>query len=315
MKVKFNMRKKVLRVTVLIILVIIFWLAFYQYKEKNKMSNTSIESVTLHFGQQGVKDFYNYIKGNNDNYPNIMSFSEINFQPPNLGTVNIEHAGKTLKLQHIFYIMGTKLGDRTDGIGALDINGGLNKAEFVTSEQAYQGYVALMQELNSKGWQRYYNPWDARYLKEDNFKILSWDNSKSPVSLLAHGIMSDTTQILTFKEWQALFANQKSIAANLYLRDLILYFEINQTPDSKPNHEQYTIRYQIDSAKYKFYTGLNAEQRKMNEQGLRKIYDEDAQSSLGSRLIEEKEIKQAGFHIDENYKDPDMWQYIVEPAY
>ena len=114
---------------------------------------------------------------------------------------------------------------------------------------------------------------------------------------------------------QALFANQKSIAANLYLRDLILYFEINQTPDSKPNHEQYTIRYQIDSAKYKFYTGLNAEQRKMNEQGLRKIYDEDAQSSLGSRLIEEKEIKQAGFHIDENYKDPDMWQYIVEPAY
>jgi hypothetical protein len=305
--------KKNLGFIVLTALLIVFTLAFYKYKEKKNMTNILPQNITLHFGYQGVRDFHTYTKGENDNYPNIMSFSDIRFQPPNLGTVNIEHAGKTLVLRNIFSVMGTKLGDRTDGIGALDIYGGLNKEEFVTSEQAYQGYVALMQELNSKGWQLYYNPWDARYVAQDNLKIIL--GQTQGVLLQGSTYISDASKVLNFKEWQTIFTQRKSMGAKLYLRDLILELNIDQTPDSKPRQEQYLIRYTIDSVKYSFYSGLNEEQRKLNQQELKKIYDENMVTELEMRNEEELKAKQAGFHIDENYKDPDMWQYIVEPSY
>ena len=307
------MSKKNLGFIVLTALLIVFTLAFYKYKEKKNMTNILPQNITLHFGYQGVRDFHTYTKGENDNYPNIMSFSDIRFQPPNLGTVNIEHVGKTLVLRNIFSVMGTKLGDRTDGIGALDIYGGLNKEEFVTSEQAYQGYVALMQELNSKGWQLYYNPWDARYVAQDNLKIIL--GQTQGVLLQGSTYISDASKVLNFKEWQTIFTQRKSMGAKLYLRDLILELNIDQTPDSKPRQEQYLIRYTIDSVKYSFYSGLNEEQRKLNQQELKKIYDENMVTELEMRNEEELKAKQAGFHIDENYKDPDMWQYIVEPSY
>jgi hypothetical protein len=240
-----------------------------------------------------------------------MSFSELYWHPPKLGTVNIEHANKKIVLNNIFSVLGSRLSYRTDGIGVLDINGGLNKEEFVTSEEAYQAYVALMTQLNEQGWRHYWQPWEVRYSRQDNLRLI--------INQVRNGKTSDTSHILTYEEWQKIFSDTTktyvNVWADMYLRDIVLHLEIEKLPVNKPNYQQFMVQYQFESVKYTFFTGLNEEQLKLNEQGLRQIYDGYKLTNIKMRKDDEEVAKAQGYHIDETYQDPDMWQYIIEPPY
>lgn len=286
--------------------------------------NPPPQTVTLHFGHQGVRDFYAYTHGASDDYPDIMSFSSLHWTDHN-GVIHLNHFGSTTTMSNVSWAMGTRLGDRTDGIGGLDAYADLSKTQYATAEQAYQDYVALITAFKKAGWQQYFRPMDARIAKEDNVKILTYDNPDDVPDdryVFNTGFSSDSLTPLTFEEWRQVIEGQKykfSLNLNLYLRDVVLHIDIQEwqtKPNPIPNQpdlKYYQVRYEFNTAKYKFYT-FDRREGKTIEQQKQEYYDR-YQSDLESRQDYETHAKNAGFRINESYQDPDMWQYIIEPAY
>lgn len=72
------------------------------------------------------------------------------------------------------------------------------------------------------------------------------------------------------------------------------------------------VKYSFNTAKYHFYLedrdGYTLEQQKQQ-------YEEQIKHYHEIRLENEATAIRAGFRIDDSYQDPDMWQYIIEPAY
>ncbi|USZ14731.1 hypothetical protein NGM44_10330 [Moraxella sp. FZFQ2102] len=283
------------------------------------------QEVTLHFGHQGVKDNHRYL-GYSETAGSL-SFDRYHWQPPNLGIVKLEHFGKTTTIPHVFSIFVARHGERTDGVGGMGIQAGLSQAEFTTAEQAYQDYVALITAFKQAGWQQYFRPWDARIAKEDNVKILTYDNPDDVPDdryVFNTRFSSDSLTPLTFEEWQYVIAKQEKdgygfvFNLNLYLRDVTVWINIQKT-DTKPNPipnqpdlEQYMVDFHFKTAKYEFYRNIVDEE---TVEQLRQVYEEWRNWGIESRQDDEAKAKNAGFSINESYQDPDMWQYIIEPAY
>ena len=288
---------------------------------------TPPQEVTLHFGHQGVRDFYAYTHGTSDDYPEIMSFYELDWSLDNLGTIHLNHFDSTTTISNVSWAMGTKNSRHTHGIGNLTIHADLSKTQYATAEQAYQDYVALITAFKKAGWQQYFEPWNARIAKEDNLKILTHRNPfdvPDDMFVFNVGHSSDSLTPLTFKEWQYVIAEQKkdgfgfSLNLDLYLRDINVWINISPF-DTKPNPipsqpdlVQYQVDYTFNTAKYNFYKNIIDEK---NSEQLRQEYEEWRNWEIESRQDYETRAKNAGFRINEDYQDPDMWQYIIEPAY
>lgn len=281
------------------------------------------QTVTLHFGHQGMRDFYTYTHGESDDYPEIMSFYELHWDLNNTGDINLNHFGSTTTISNVSWVMGTKNSRHTHGIGGLDVHADLSKTKFATQEQAYQDYVALITAFKQAGWQQYFRPWDARIAKEDNVKLLSHSNKESDDIILSSGFASDGVNALTFKEWQYMIAKQEKdgygfvFNSNLYLRDIVVWikispFETKPNPISgQPDLKYYQVRYEFNTAKYDFYRSIRGE----TIEELKQAYDDEYETDKRVRQDEEDTAIRVGFRIDKSYQDPDMWQYIIEPAY
>ncbi|MDI4508498.1 hypothetical protein [Moraxella lacunata] len=306
--------------TIFFAITIIFLLCFNSGKDTMQSAKLP-QTITLHFGIQGVKDNHRYL-GYSETAGSL-SFDRYHWQPPNLGIVKLEHFGKTTIIPHVFSIFVARHGERTDGIGSMDIQAGLSQAEFTTAEQAYQDYVALITAFKKTGWQQYFRPWDARIAKEDNIKLLSHSDKESDDIILSSGFASDGVNALTFKEWQYVIAKQEKdgygfvFNLNLYLRDVTVWINIQKT-DTKPNPipnqpdlEQYMVDVHFNTAKYDFYNSIRGE----TVEELKQAYDDEYETGKSIRQDHESRAKNAGFRINESYQDPDMWQYIIEPAY
>ncbi|UTO05415.1 hypothetical protein NKT77_01805 [Moraxella sp. FZLJ2107] len=202
----------------------------------------------------------------------------------------------------------------------------LSKTKFATAEQAYQDYVALITAFKQAGWQQYFRPWNARIAKEDNVKILTYDNPDDVPDdryVFNTRFSSDSLTPLTFEEWQYMIAKQEKdgygfvFNSNLYLRDIVVWikispFETKPNPISgQPDLKYYQVRYEFNTAKYDFYRSIRGE----TIEELKQEYDDEYETDKRVRQDEEDTAIRAGFRIDESYQDPDMWQYIIEPAY
>lgn len=310
-------------VTIFFTVAIIFLLCFNSGKDT--MQSTKLpQTVTLHFGHQGVKDNHRYL-GYSETAGSL-SFDRYHWQPPNLGIVKLEHFGKTTTIPHVFSIFVARHGERTDGVGSMDIQAGLSQTEFTTAEQAYQDYVALITAFKKAGWQHYFEPQDARIAKEDNVKILAYDNPDDVPDdryVFNTRFSSDSLTPLTFKEWQYVIAKQEKdgygfvFDLNLYLRDVTVWINIQKTntkPNPIPNQpdlEQYMVDFHFNTAKYDFYNSIRGE----TVEELKQAYDDEYETGKSIRQDRESNAKNAGFRINEDYQDPNMWQYIIEPAY
>ncbi|WAJ73931.1 hypothetical protein [Moraxella bovis] len=284
---------------------------------------TPPQTVTLHFGHQGVRDFYAYTHGVSEDYPKILNFSDLTWYPPKLGTVNIRHSNTTVKIPYTFLVVGVRDSRYLHGIGGMDISAGLSQTEFTTQEQAYQDYVALITAFKKAGWQQYFKPFNTRIAKEDNFKLIMYENpSDTPKDrfVIDSGYSSDSLTLLNFKEWQTMMSRKFSRGwnGNLYLRDVTVWININKTATkpnpiaNQPDLEQYMVDFHFETAKYEFYGKITDEE---TTEQLRQVYDESQSSDKEFRQDYETHAKNAGFSINESYQDPDMWQYIIEPAY
>lgn len=271
-----------------------------QAENKNNASKDKVMKVySLLLGVEGEKKFIEYAKDSLDKQPAGMSFRDMLFTPPNLGKVSLDIVEQKLILDHVFSIMGSNIDydPNLKGIQTIDINAGLNKEEFVTEEQAYQTYVNLFQQLNRNGWKNYFDPSASRIAKEDNIKSI-YDDSN----------VIDPAHIFTYQEWLDFFNKNKSLYFNLYLNGIHMGITINKD-EGKQDKVQYMLRLNVSTIKYRVRNSID-ESYKMSELTFNQAYKDYILRASKNRLIEEKERKTIGYHIDENYKDPDVWHYV-----
>lgn len=253
----------------------------------------------LHFGQQGFKDFAQYNQGQVDNHPSGAGFRELDFTSPNLGQIKVENGVNSLVIDHVFLVLGTSF-SKDDGIQIFDVDAGLNKAEFVSPEQAYQAYVELMQRLNQAGWKNYFFRDDARIAKEDNIRYL----------LEGHDVI-DISYIFSYEEWKKIINSRttKSISYRLYTNGILLDISLNQTEKNKDAKEQYMVRYAFQTVRYN-QRNLISDSSEMTAQELKQEFKSNLERYIRLREKYEKDAVAQGYHIDESYVDPDVWNYV-----
>lgn len=283
-----------------------YLLSACQPSAKNIENDTMNQQLySLHLGQQGFKDFTQHNLGRTDSHPSGAGFRELDFTPPNLGQIKVENGENSLVIDHVFSVLGTSFNNE-DGIQGLDINAGLNKEEFVSPEQAYQGYVDLIQRLNQAGWQLYIARYNPRIAKKDNIRyLMEW------------GYVIDPSYILNYDEWKKIINTiaGNSIGYRLYANGILLNVSINQTKKTEDGKEQYMVRYTFDTVRYNQRnlmddTENNIDTYKMTSKELEQAFKNELLRNKKSREADEKEVVSQGYRIDENYIDPDVWQYV-----
>ena len=290
------MRLLSFRAVILAIIVAIVFILFQYTQQENKYMPTP-QNVTLHFGQQGVEDFTTYTGGNVDVQPAGMSFFDLDWTPPNLGTVNIAHENHTLTLDNVFSVLGSQ---KSSGVNGIDMDTGLNKSEFVEPRQAYLAYKELLTQINQKGWQNYYYPFAPRISKQDNLRSIKRSNE-----------VTDPSYILSYEEWSDLFNSNpdQSLYYNLYLDGIIVSITVDRTEVNEIGQEQYMLRFSFETAGY---LGVNLIENgtKLEGAALRQAYEDTIKLALNDRSKQELELQEQGYIIDENYETPDFWEYM-----
>ena len=290
------MRLLSFRAVILAIIVAIVFILF-QYTQRENKSMSTPQNVTLHFGQQGVEDFTTYTGGNVDVQPAGMSFFDLDWTPPNLGTVNIAHENHTLTLDNVFSVLGSQ---KSNGVNGIDMDTGLNKSEFVEPRQAYLAYKELLTQINQKGWQNYYYPFAPRISKQDNLRSIKRSNE-----------VTDPSYILSYEEWFDLFNSNpdQSLYYNLYLDGIIVSITVDRTEVNEIGQEQYMLRFSFETAGY---LGVNLIENgtKLEGAALRQAYEDTIKLALNDRSKQELELQEQGYIIDENYETPDFWEYM-----
>ncbi|WP_454665749.1 hypothetical protein [Acinetobacter calcoaceticus] len=257
------------------------------------------QAYTLHMGEQGVQDFLKYSDGDVDNHPAGVSFRELQFSPPHLGKLKIKNGANSLLIEHVFSVLGTQY-DKNEGIQVLDIDAGLTKEEFATPEQAYQSYVALIKRINQAGWKNYFFADAPRIAKEDNIKHLS--KSRDVI---------DPSYIFSFEEWKNIINNSptKSLGYRLYANGVILDISLKRTAKNERNEEQYMLRFSFQSVRYNERDSIT-DFDKMTLSKFEQAFKKRLIENKKYREKEEIKAKTEGYHIDEEYTDPDVWPYV-----
>lgn len=289
------------------IILILGWLiSACQPSAKNIEKNTMNQQLySLHLGQQGFKDFAQYNEEQVDQHPSGAGFRELDFRPPNLGQIKVEIDTNSLVIDNVFSVLGTSF-HKEDGIQGLDINAGLNKEEFVKPEQAYQAYVDLMKRINQAGWKNYFYRFSARISEEDNIRYV-----------MKSGDVINPSYIFNYKEWEKIIntVGGKSIGYRLYANGIILDLSIKQTQKNEDGKEQYIVRYAFNTIRYDERNSINDSENnidtyKMTSKELEQAFKNELVRNKKSREADEKEVISQGYRIDENYIDPDVWQYV-----
>jgi hypothetical protein len=286
--------------SIIIIFICGYLLTACQPKAKDIENNAmNQQTYILHFGQQGVQDFLKYNDGQVDHQPAGASFRELDFSPPSLGQIKIENGANSLVIDHVFSVLGTQW-NTTDGIQIFDIDAGLNKEEFVSPEQAYQGYVELMKRLNQAEWKVYFLRDEARIAKQDNIPYLAEGRN-----------IIDPTYIFNFEEWTKIINSipASSLGYRLYANGIYLDISLNRTKKNKDGKEQYIVRYSFQTVRYN-ERNLMSNTDKMTPQQLENAFKQSLIKDKRYREQEERKVISKGYHIDESYIDPDVWLHV-----
>lgn len=290
------MRLLSFKAVILAIIVAIVFILF-QYTQQGNEPISTPQNVTLHFGQQGVKDFNTYTGGDVDIQPAGMSFFDLFWMPPNLGTVNIAHEEHTLTLDNVFSVLGSQ---KSSGINGIDMDAGLNKAEFVEPKEAYLAYKELLTQINQQGWRQYYTNAEPRISELDNLKFIN-----------EHREVIDPSYILTYEEWVDIFKNDahKDLNFNLYLDGIILWIWLRKADENENKEEQYMLSFSFETAGYVDRNVLE-NGFELNGSALKTAHEKNVKEDLGIRYTIESELIEEGYRINENYQTPDSWEYM-----
>jgi hypothetical protein len=201
--------------------------------------------------------------------------------------LNLELNDKTLNFEHVYNLL---LKQTNDSIEEVEFELVWSKANS-TLEQAFQDYKRFMQDLLDLGCQNYFGPEDIRYKKEDYNKILASGD---------HTCLAP--DLIQFDEFKSVLESEKfrTLDSYFYMGDFEISISYNRDYSAT-----FEIRYlaSIYSALSYFGTDdLYLDELSINEKQIKlENYREECSRA---RKEEEEEIKQAGFEVDEDYKDP-----------
>ncbi|MFI8144559.1 hypothetical protein [Acinetobacter sp. ABJ_C5_2] len=265
----------------------------------NKKVFSQPELYTLDFGVEGEKKFKSYMQTGVDQQPAGMSFFDLTWEPPHLANIKIDLGENSFVIKNAFSAMGTRIdyAQQNEGIQIIDVTAGLNKEEFVSQEQAYMAYKELFGQLQKAGWEQYFYPSTARIAKQDNIK-----------SMIEDGLIIDPYNYLTLTEWSDFFNKRPTVAVRLYTHGISLEISIDKTK-SENDKKQYILRYSIEMIRYSTKNSIK-DGYKLSGQELKTTFAERIKYTEKQRAKVENQAKKEGFHIDESYQDPDVWQYV-----
>ncbi len=272
--------------------------ACHAQQKEQKMSSQS-ELYTLNFGIEGEKKFKSYMQTDVDQQPAGMSFFDLTWEPPHLANIKIDLGEHSFVIKNAFSAMGTRIdyAQQNEGIQIIDVTAGLNKEEFVSQEQAYMAYKELFSQLEKAGWKQYFFPGLSRISKKDNMKVMIED-----------GLIIDPYNFLTLTEWSDFFNNIPTVTTRLYANGVLIELSIDKTK-SEDNKKQYMLRFAVQTIRYVTKNSIE-NGYKLTGPELKSVFDEMVLVDQKERRKAEIKAKKEGFHIDESYQDPDVWQYI-----
>ena len=287
-----------MKIIFLMITTCLFLVACSKPASNNRM-NQNQDVIALHFGEQGIQDFAKNSNTPVDRQPAGMNFLSLDWTPPQLGRVRVITEKSNLEIENVISVLGTQIARRSnDGIQIMDIDASLHSNEYTTSQEAYAAYTKLVHQINDKQWKQYFLPFSARIDKKDNLKHMTE----------TMGEVIDPTYILSFKEWQDVFSKTNRLVFNLYNGAVELGISLRRTyKDDKK--EQYMLRYSFEHFRY---TGFNAisNSDEMTAEQLKQAFLDERRDNEKDRKFKEEKIKLEGYHIDDSYVDPDVWQYM-----
>jgi len=272
--------------------------ACHAQQKEQKMSSQP-ELYTLNFGVEGEKKFKSYMQTGVDQQPAGMSFFDLTWEPPHLANIKIDLGENSFVIKNAFSAMGTRIdyAKQNEGIQIIDVTAGLNKEEFVSEEQAYMAYKELFSQLQKAGWKQYFFPGLARISTKDNMKAMIED-----------GLIIDPYNHLTLTEWSDFFNKKPTVATRLYANGILVELSIDKTK-SENNKKQYMLRFAVQTIRYVTKNSIE-NGYKLTGPELKSAYDEMVLVDQKERRKAEIKAKKEGFHIDESYQDPDVWQYV-----
>ncbi|MER8308959.1 hypothetical protein [Acinetobacter baumannii] len=268
-------------------------------ERNNKKVFSQPELYSLNFGVEGEKKFKSYMQKGVDQQPAGMSFFDLTWEPPRLANIKIDLGENSFVIKNAFSAMGTRIdyAQQNEGIQIIDVTAGLNKEEFVSQEQAYMAYKELFSQLEKAGWKQYFFPELSRISKKDNMKVMIED-----------GLIIDPYNYLTLTEWSDFFNNIPTVTTRLYANGVLIELSIDKTK-SENNKKQYMLRFAIQTIRYVTKNSIE-NGYKLTGPELKSAFDEMVLVDQKERRKAEIKAKKEGFHIDESYQDPDVWQYV-----
>lgn len=296
----------------LLLLIIISSFFLYQIKSVqeedimfNEESSWEESRINLHFGKEGNADFLKYTYGNKERQPAGMDFMRLIWRAPQLGKVKIITEQSDLDIDNVLMAYGVEIGRYSnDGIQIISVDSSLNYDEYVTNDEAYTAYVALVQEYLDKGWKQYFLPFDARIDQRDNIKHIQ--EKRRAIS---------PSHILTKEEWDILLAESLMgvMYIHLYNDEILLNLSLERKTSALAEKVQYHVSYRFRTIKY---TTLNLipDSAEMNLEELKAAFNAKLERNVKNRQeIEADRIKE-GYRIDEDYQYnyEDDWKYISE---
>ncbi|HDQ4282772.1 TPA: hypothetical protein R7R87_000706 [Acinetobacter baumannii] len=268
-------------------------------QQKEQKMSAQPELYILNFGIEGEKKFKSYMQTGVDQQPAGMSFFDLTWEPPHLANIKIDLGENSFVIKNAFSAMGTRIDytQQNEGIQIIDVTAGLNKEEFVSQEQAYMAYKELFGQLQKAGWEQYFYPNTSRIAKQDNIK-----------SMIEDGLIIDPYNFLTLTEWTDFFNKKPTVAVRLYNHGIFLEMSIDKTK-SENDKKQYMLRYSMETIRYNTKNSIK-DGYKLSGQELKTAFNERMKYNEKQRAKVENQAKKEGFHIDESYQDPDVWQYV-----
>ena len=269
----------------------------------------------LHFGIQGVKDFQRNQSIFDNNYmePVGMGFTDLSWRDSALGQVRIYTAESHLDIPNVSGAMGTAFDRKTyQGIHGIDVHTRFYAENGISLEQYYQAYVNVVNELKKNNWRQFYYASEARIAPQDNLKYM-----------LNHpGDSIDPTSLLSFEQWQQVLSGSRGLILTVYNSDVALNISFFPLPLPRASNEEDEIQenrpFNLD-INYAFTTLRYRMKNMVGDDGVdvdnfsddeyKREFQKYMEQEQKHRLNAEQEARAKGYHIDENYQDPDFWKY------
>ena len=259
------------------------------FAQKDWKMNTGILEISLREKEQELANRLN------SGYEQIYStgFISLGGYPK----IRFKHGEHSFMLPDNSHVLASSQEGNGWGVTSIEVD-----AEFYRSDQpdkhlqARKKFLELLQELQAKGWKRYYYPGGARMADK--------------IDIFQGGEYVYIDYEPSEQEWLNVFTQGlESLSYELYVDGVILSISLNADSNEYwQGYSIYKISMEFDALEYKFQDYSGVYKRDNNDRFIPAkwlpMVEEVLHSNDKYRMEKEREMKIQGIKIDESYQDP-----------